>query len=556
MYFVIIMAFALVLSDSMPPEPCNFFRGRPLFDASALWGTIAIVVGQVVIIAIYGLASRFATLRKLDGTLERHDDATDLYGRLQDGLLFVLSAFLVVTNVCTPWARIVREFWRLGQYPLVADLVILAPLGASLIVIWILSYRVESRLKAEALQFSHLQDATDSVPRSGSEIGGETSVHAARTRLAREALDASVHRNKVERSGLIAFMGDKFRHQVLLLAAPMCVIVAAKFVINRYLPEWVPLPRSQLVRDIILNSLLGTVSVLVLVVAPWMLRHIWSTEPLPPGPLRDRFVATCKRIGLRYREILLWHTHGNTVNAAVMGFIPQLRYILVSDALLETMDDDEIEAVFGHEAGHVNHWHLHFFGAFAIVSMYAAGGVMLLLNALGNRQDLNFRIDDSMLQFSALVALMLMWLFGFSWLSRKFERQADLYGVRCITPDISTCVGSCPVHGVARKSGICTSAANIFGRTLVKIADLNGIPREAPSWRHGSIDSRCKLLESFVGSPTSLAKFDRGIVYIKIGLLAAVLIGSMVAVFIYYEPVMAVIRQNSHGAGPRFLRHP
>jgi len=45
-------------------------------------------------------------------------------------------------------------------------------------------------------------------------------------------------------------------------------------------------------------------------------------------------------------------------NAAVMGFIPRFRYVLLSDLLLETMTDEQVEAIFAHELGHVMHRHL------------------------------------------------------------------------------------------------------------------------------------------------------------------------------------------------------
>lgn len=544
MYFVIIMAFALVLSDNMPPEPCNFFQGRSYHVPGVYWGTMAIALGQILAVAGYALWMRRGTIRLLDGTPKGHDNATDEYGWFQHILLFVLSGFLILTVVCTPWTQIVRHAWQLGRYPLVGDLVILAPLFISLTVLWILNYSVELRLRAEALAGAHSHDDGAASKDMGD----------ARINNATAALNASVHRSTLARLSLRDYLVDKFRHQVLILAAPMCIIVFAKHFINQYGPVWFNLPRDHLMRDIILNTALGTVSVSVLVISPWLLRLIWATEPLPAGPLRDRFEAMCKRIGLRYREILLWHTHGSTVNAAVMGFLPPIRYILVSDALLETMEDEEIEAVFGHEAGHVQHWHLPFFGAFAVVSMYIAGGVMHLLYYL----DSHFKqisIDNSMLQLSALASLLLMWLFGFAWLSRKFERQADLYGVRVITPDVHRCLSVCPVHGETRKQGICVSAANIFGRTLAKIADLNGIPREAPSWRHGSIESRCRLIERFVGDEETLRKFDRKLVVIKTGLLLAVIIGSVLAVMIYYEPVMqAIQRRGARGVGPRFFQ--
>ena len=51
--------------------------------------------------------------------------------------------------------------------------------------------------------------------------------------------------------------------------------------------------------------------------------------------------------------MLTWRTRHQIGNAAVMGFIPQVRYILLTDLLLETMSDEQIEAVFAHEMGHV-----------------------------------------------------------------------------------------------------------------------------------------------------------------------------------------------------------
>ena len=38
--------------------------------------------------------------------------------------------------------------------------------------------------------------------------------------------------------------------------------------------------------------------------------------------------------------------------------LPHVRYILLSDLLLERMDDEQIEAVFAHEVGHVVHRHM------------------------------------------------------------------------------------------------------------------------------------------------------------------------------------------------------
>lgn len=522
MYFIVIMAFALVLSEKLPVESALILRAD---DAVSQWMTVGIVLLQIPIMAIISGIGAVRTQYRLDGTVEGHDAAADELSWFQQIELFVIAAMLVVAMVNTAWPTIVRSVWGLNTYPLVAEFVMLAPTGLALLAGWSMQYRAELRLRVESLELP---------PDPEGEDRGRVNTEGL------DAIDAAQKRPDAAGTGLAAFLFDKIRHHILFLAIPMCVIVFAKHLIDQYdaaNATWlITLPRDQIARGLVLQSALGTVSFVVLALAPVMLRYIWATERLPDGPLRTRFERTCERIGLRYREILLWHTHGMAVNAAVMGFVAPLRYIMVSDALLETMDDEEIEAVFGHEAGHVRHWHLPFFGVFAIVSMYVAGGATILTTILCQR--FGWSADPGMLQLVGLVSLLAMWLFGFSWLSRKFERQADLYGVRCVTPDIKSCVQYCPVHGEQRRTGLCISAVHLFGKTLGRIADLNGIPREAPSWRHGSIQSRCELLEHFASDAESLRRFDAYILKIKWGLIVLSLIGTVVAVIIYYQAVM------------------
>jgi len=163
--------------------------------------------------------------------------------------------------------------------------------------------------------------------------------------------------------------------------------------------------------------------------------------------------------------------------------------------------------------------------------------------------------DMAMLNLVALSALLMCWLFGFGWLSRKFERQADLFGIRCITPDIQACTPKCPIHGQSvtgaspaieavdlRATPLCVSAANLFGRTLSRIADLNGIARQAASWRHGSIQSRCRLIELHVADPGRLRSFDRRLLAIKITMAISTLIATAAAVWLYYPLIYRALR--------------
>jgi len=524
MYLVVIMAFAFVLSDDLPPRMLNLLGGPPWTAGPALYGTLAAVFGQVAIMAVAAAVARRVTLARLAGSDAPYDRAAGAYSTFQQIFIGMLAASLIGTMIFTPWSPMIRDGIRLGgltlrDIPLAGDLLLLAPFFASLLGVWSILRGVESRIRAAA---PPLPDETgDSPPSSGSE---ETL----------SALAAAVRKPTSSDGSLGPYLLDKLRHQVAIIAVPMLLIVLAKY--------FTDLSQDSLYRATHLpwaaDAVLGAFSACVLGFAPVLLRHVWATEPLPAGPLRERFARICRRIGLRYREILLWHTHGTAINAAVMGFVAPLRYILVSDALLETMDAEEVEAVFGHEAGHIRHWHLPYFGLFALISMYVSGGVLVLVGFIGFFSD---PANAGLLQLIGLGVLLLCWLFGFGWLSRRFERQADLYAVRCLTPDVRSCLDRCPVHGAAKMAGLCLTAANLFGRTLLRIADLNGIPREASSWRHGSIESRCRLIADLADDPAKLREFDRSILAAKIGLILAGLIGTVVTVLLYGRQVLETL---------------
>ncbi len=505
MYFLVILAFALVLSGNLPIAELQIIKGgASLSDAlpAALPAMACIVISFSMALA----ARHWVAKSVVERGASHMDDCTARLSHAANGLSLLHGALLCTLLLATPWPRFVRLTLGLNRWPLADEILILAPFFVSVLLQWIVFFPVERAIRHAAI---HPVDAPD---------------------------DARPH-DPEPAVGLVDYIVDKCRHQILVIAAPMILIVFVKhftealkplhpdgsFQPSPLLSSWLPVKLHAYAAD----ALLGIASFFILLCSPLLIRHIWATRPLPDGPLRRRFVETCRRIGLRYREILLWQTHGTTINAAVMGFVPPMRYILVSDALLENLDDEEIEAVFAHEAGHVHHWHLPLFGVFALVTMYLAGGSFIAL------QRMRWVTDPALLEFISLAVLLALWLFAFGWLSRKFERQADLFGVQCVTPDITACVPQCRIHGQPPAPGVCTTAARVFGRTLARIADLNGIAREAPSWRHGSIASRCRLLETFLTSPSALARFERQLVSIKAGLIGAAVVGTIIAGLIY-----------------------
>src|SRR6202041_825238 len=116
---------------------------------------------------------------------------------------------------------------------------------------------------------------------------------------------------------------------------------------------------------------------------------------LPPGVLRDRLENTARRLNFRYSNILIWHTRHQFANAMVTGFVPWIRYIVLTDRLIDELDPDEIKAVFGHEVGHIKHHHLLFYLAFFLTSFALLGLVWDVLKSWITQDEIRTAIQSA-----------------------------------------------------------------------------------------------------------------------------------------------------------------
>jgi STE24 endopeptidase len=275
----------------------------------------------------------------------------------------------------------------------------------------------------------------------------------------------------------------------------------------------------------------------VFLFAPEVLRRILHTEPLPNSPLRRRLETLCRRTGVKYRDILLWKTQNNMGNAAVMGFVSRYRYVLLSDLLLDTMTDEQIEAVFAHELGHIVHRHMAWLMVFVFV--------LTLFNMGGGAWATHWMNDAGISSEAALAivigtAYLFKFLLLFGFVSRRFERQADVFAARTMelsreaVPDVAASETLLAARSMANTT---TSAATtalallpappleyasdyapghvgqygaaIFGSALHRVAMVNNIPVKARSWCHGSIAKRMQYLQELSKDPVRTKRFDR-----------------------------------------------
>lgn len=278
---------------------------------------------------------------------------------------------------------------------------------------------------------------------------------------------------------LYTYCSFYFRTTVLLFLVPWCVLGAAYDLMDSPLiPEFLHEAGS---RDYTTVAFGSALIVAVFTAAPLFLKVIWVTRPLPGGPLRRRLEEFARRVGFTYRNILIWDTQGaGVVNAAVAGLFGFCRYVFITDTLLERMSEDEVVAVFGHEVAHARLGHMPFFLTFLVAfSMF-----LLALSGPVASALFGYGLPGATIQIlTPVIMIGGYWGLLFGFISRRFERQADLYGAGW-------------------------TSLEAFTGALEKLAVLNGVPRDIPSWRHFSIARRVDFLERTREDPAAVRQLE------------------------------------------------
>jgi len=279
----------------------------------------------------------------------------------------------------------------------------------------------------------------------------------------------------------------------------------------------------------------------IFAVAPLIIRMVWNTSPMPPGPLRDRLVNLCRTHNVRVRELLLWHTHGGQINGAVMGIFGPLRYILLTDGLVERMDDRAVEAVMAHELGHVRRHHMPWMAICALGTLAAMFVGVERAAAMIDQQLGWDGLHDAVLSVglsapsphtsaaagAALLLTFLGWGAAFGYISRRFERQADTFAVQHLAAQYRDSDDeSNGANDGDRAPRINARAVADMAGALETVCRLNRSSTSRPSWRHGSVDWRIRHLQSLVGRRIDDCPIDRHVRRLRL-LGAALLLATL-----------------------------
>jgi STE24 endopeptidase len=436
--------------------------------------SIAIVLGATAFVVLAGGVHAMILRRGLDGPggLRRLERANRTMRWMQRAAVFTV----VVGLVGLGFRSSVRRF--VGDPPLLDEALSLTPALVAITLAWWIFHPFEQRSRESML----LRRLDAGLP-----------VQAPPARA--------------------AWVAIQVRSQLLVLLMPFALLLLGGESMRLALggledtPDWLSIAGS------------GVVFLLVALFAPAMVVRLVGARPMPPGEVREALESMCRTTGVRVRDLLIWPTGGIVVNAGVTGLVAPLRWVMLTDGLLETLERRQVLAVMAHELGHVRRHHMPWMGL-SIVALAIGLGVVLDPVAAAMREwrwglggDPEAAIRDlDRIELVTVALVLLGVLVGFGWVSRRFERQADAFAAASLSELEEFDSSEHP----PRSDDVTRTGVEAMSTALSAVADANGVAVEKFTWRHGSIASRRRHLRTLLGVPRTAMPIDRVVRVIKV----------------------------------------
>ncbi len=461
--YPIVLIAVLLLADG----GLGFAAAAARLEPGAAFG---VAVGGVLVVLAFAAAGVTRCRQRLDG--RRDPTAIVTAARIVRVARVALLLHFGFVVLWLGWLETIRSLT--GDLVAVDEIIAMGPIIAGVAASWWLFYPLERRVR-EALLIRQLDE--------GRPIFGLP--------------DRGV------------WVLTQMRTHLFFLLVPLLLILTLAEVIDAAMRMLHEYPWAASMGEV------GTIlaAMLVVIVAPLLSRLVLDVEPLAAGQQRDVLLNVCRRHRVKVRELLIWNTHGSMINAAVLGMIGRIRYVLLTDALLESMTPRQVEVVMAHEIGHVRRHHM----PWLLVSLLAAitlGMLPLLATQVVLAALEAAGPGPAWVTVGAAVGVT-AGLLLFGWVSRRFERQADVFAVA----HLAVVDGSSAVFSDGAVDAAC--------ETLARIASLNSVAVTRSSWRHGSIAWRQAYLRSIAGHTPGQLPLDRQILWIKISVAVIVGLGAV-----------------------------
>jgi len=348
--------------------------------------------------------------------------------------LFGCVAFLVIAR----WPQLIRGNWSLNSIPLLDELALAVPMLGSVLLSWFV-----------------IHDAEQALNREVNQRAGPRSVLAL----------------------------QRFRTFAGLVLVPIAMLFLMRDLTELVFPEGIGTQATLL-------SFVAFLFVL-LAVYPVVLSRTWQTSCIDDSPLGKKLRLACREAGMPGQQFRKWHTNSTVTNALVVGILPRLRRIFLSDHLLEKFDDDEVVAVCRHELGHIAYSHLHMRIALVLVPLLC---LVAITWSATHVYAANLGLDGDGKVLVCLLAAVTYFVYAAKVVTRfglRSEVQADLYAI-------------------CRKDGtVCLRQANAYCQALLKMAAISPELFDRSTLAHPAIRLRIQLIRQVLEEPSRIERFHR-----------------------------------------------
>lgn len=235
------------------------------------------------------------------------------------------------------------------------------------------------------------------------------------------------HRFDLSNQTLGAWLADELKTMLLSTAIFLPALLGAYFLLSSAGPAWW-----------VYGAILWTgFNFFLAYIAPVVMMPLFNKfEPLEDADLKNALTSLADKAKVRVSEVLRTDMSRRTKKAnAFFAGVGNTKRIVLGDTLLDEFTGDEILTVVGHEMGHWKLKHLvknTVAGVIgALVGFYAADRILAISLAplgLAGMDDIA-GLPLIILTFMALGAVGMPIMNG---LSRRFERQADLFGLELV----------------------------------------------------------------------------------------------------------------------------
>lgn len=200
------------------------------------------------------------------------------------------------------------------------------------------------------------------------------------------------------------------------------------------------------------------------VLSPRLFNWAWKTQNASQE-LTQRLNELSIKAQTKIAGVKIWNTFKEPLpNAAVAGLISKFRFIYITDYLLEVFKDEQIEAVVGHELGHLRLGHVTTYLIFSIDVILTA----VIIKSLLVIYFPFFYIHSTLSYFLEIIIFTPLFAVIFTALARHCEKQADIF------------------------SSIITNKESFISSMLVMKLMLGSKPKWFPNWllTHPEADDR------------------------------------------------------------------